>query len=139
MVLESEKIAKELMAVLTALRNDGEATRFESFLQAIRTAWNSKKIAETKQRLDQIRQQLQFRIQFSAREDIIQALDDTSRRAIEMVLQSKDDIVRQQQASEKLAAKRHKQLIGMFTNSQDVWTCPEDVLKGLKERLYFQN
>jgi hypothetical protein len=138
MVLESDNIAKDLMAVLTALRVDDQATRFESFLHGIRTTWNNKKIAETKQRLDQIRQELHFRVQVSAREDIIQALDDTSRRAIEMVLQSKDDIVRQQQASEKLAAKRHEQLIGMFTNSQDVWTCPEDVLKALKERLYYQ-
>jgi hypothetical protein len=138
MVLESEKIAKELMAVLTALHVDDEATRFESFLQAIRTSWNNKKIAETKQRLDQIRQELQFRIQVSAREDIIQALDDTSRQVLVKVLQSKEDIVKQQQASETSALKRHEQLIDIFTNSRGVRAGPEDVLNELKERLHYQ-
>lgn len=52
--LESEHIAQELIAALTSLHLSGEASRYRSFAHAILTIWKSKKITETKQRLDEI-------------------------------------------------------------------------------------
>jgi hypothetical protein len=86
---ESERIAQELLSVLLSLRIDEHASKYKSFLHAIRTTWNTKKIMQIKQRLDEIRNELHFHIQImmkvdraDMKTDILQTLDEASRHVL---------------------------------------------------------
>jgi len=136
---QSEDIARELLAILKALHSAEPASKYKSFVQAIQTAWTSRKIAETKERLDTIQKALQFHLQVTMSDDIRQSLcslDDASRKVLVAVLQSKEDIIRQQQASEALASKRHDQVIHSVTGNGTIPSSEEDVLSGIMALLF---
>jgi hypothetical protein len=138
LTLESAKIAQELITVLRDLHLNEDASRYKSYLQAIRSVWNSKKIAETKQRLDEVQKALQFRIQVSMKEDILQSVDDATRQVLITVLQGRDEIVMQQQTSNMLALKRHDQIVNIISNTYDTNVRPSDVLDRIKAQLHYQ-
>jgi hypothetical protein len=88
-----------------------------------------------------MRTALLFHIQVRSREDILRSLDDlddVSRQVLVAVLQSKDEIVRQQQASEALAMKRHEQLVNTVSNYRSLPISQDDVLDEIKARLHDQ-
>jgi hypothetical protein len=114
------------MSVLVALRIDENASKYKSFLHAIRTIWNAKKISDIKQRLDEIKTELHFRIQIMMKTDqiemeanILRSLDDVSRHVLTAVLETKNDLVRRQKVSEYLAAKRHDEMIDLVANTRE--------------------
>ena len=81
----SEKIARELLAILKALHGPEQASKYKSFVQAIQTAWSSRKIAETQDRSDSIQKAPQFHLQITMSENIRQSLgnlDDASHARI---------------------------------------------------------
>lgn len=137
--MESDKIAGDLIDVLTKLHLAGDASRYKSFLQAIRTVWSSKKIAGIKQRLDEIQRALQFRIQISMRHDqafmradILHSLDEISRSIIMAVLQSSNTLIKQHETSNALSAAYHNRIINIISNKRDLCIAPADVLDQLK-------
>jgi hypothetical protein len=114
------------VSILVALRIDENVTKYKSFVHAIRTTWNAKKISEIKRRLNEIRTELHFRIQMMMKTDqaemkvnMLQSLDEVSRQVLTAVLQTKSDIVQQQQANDHLAAKRHEEVIDRLENTQN--------------------
>jgi DNA replication protein DnaC len=130
------------MAVLVALRIDEHGPKYKSFLHAVKTTWNTKKISQIKQRLDEIRTELHFRIQLMVKADqvemevkILQSLDEASRHVLTAVLQTKKDVVRQQQASDHLAAKRHDEMIAMMGYNPGADFTSSDVANKIEELL----
>ncbi|KAF2830265.1 hypothetical protein CC86DRAFT_403565 [Ophiobolus disseminans] len=75
LVIECENIAQELLGILSSLRHDGDASTCQSFIQAIKASWNSKYVAETKNRLDTIQKQLRSHVQQHITEAILRSLD----------------------------------------------------------------
>jgi hypothetical protein len=141
LALKSETIAQELLETLTALHVNVKGSRYKSFVQAVGSIWSSRKIEKTQRRLDRMRTALLFHIQVRSREDILRSLDDlddVSRQVLVAVLQSKDEIVRQQQASEALAMKRHEQLVNTVSNYRSLPISQDDVLDEIKARLHDQ-
>jgi hypothetical protein len=103
-----------LIAILTELHVSHDASKYNSDEQAIRTTWNAKKVAETKQRLDENQKALQFRGQISTREDVLESVDDATRQVLLRIQQGGDEILIQQQESERLVLKRHERLVGII-------------------------
>lgn len=135
--------------MLSAVRLNGEASKYRSFLQAVLTAWNRTKIDETTKRLETIRAELQFRILVCMKEENIQALDDATRKVIESVLNSKADLaaslevhtnelLRQQKISEASASKRHEQLLDMVSGMRIADISPQDVLREIRAKLNYE-
>ena len=59
---ETSKIAEELYQLLVSIRYDEKRQRCRSLLEALKTVWKGGKIETTKNRLEWIRNELQFRI-----------------------------------------------------------------------------
>lgn len=143
LALESEKIAHELIDVLTSIRIAGKASRFKSFSKAIDSVWKARKIAETKRRLDQVQKAIQLCIQMSIRDDqiimqstILQSLDGVSRITIEVVLQGTGSLIKHQEASNALASARHTEILDIVQYRRDRPIPPNYVLDRIKARLY---
>lgn len=144
--MESDKIAQELVTILLGLKSTGKVTRYESFLQAIKTAWKSDKIKITKQRLNEIQAGIQFHIQILMREDqprnkdeILHALDEASRKILLQAMKDRDENKKQQQASNALASARHNQMVDLVTKldlRQGSGT--NDVVAYIKAQLQFR-
>jgi hypothetical protein len=131
-----------LTAALETLRVDGGNSKFKSFLQGIKTAWSARKIEETRKRLDEIQKALQFRIlvlmkedQAALRDEVLQSLDDVTRQVVISVLAGKDEIVRQQEISDRLAAQRHDQVVNLLSNNWTKSVDTADVLARIMAQL----
>ena len=134
---------------LSKLRDEGEASKYKSFLQAIRTAWSRDKVEEIKRRLDDMRAQLQFHVIMSHKGQSLQRLDDESRKIIESILKSNDDVVdaineraeelgRNQKASEVAASQRHDEILGAISKYPNREVAPEKILEVLMAKLRFR-
>jgi hypothetical protein len=131
-----------LTAALETLRVNGGNSKFKSFLQGIKTAWSAKKIEETRKRLDEIQKALQFRIlvlmkedQAAIRDEVLQSLDDVTRQVVVSVLAGKDEIVRQQEISDRLAAQRHDQVVNLLSNNWSSSVDTADILGRIMAQL----
>ncbi|KAF2679691.1 hypothetical protein K458DRAFT_313435, partial [Lentithecium fluviatile CBS 122367] len=146
---ESEKIAQELIDILSTIRVKGETLRCRCLLHAIKTMWNKEKIEETVRRLETIRGELQSRISISAKEENLLALDEATQNIVKSLLENRsdvtaaiaahaDDIVREYRASEVASSRRHKQLLYAISKTKD-WTVePDDLLRWIKANLHYQ-
>jgi hypothetical protein len=115
-----------MINVLSSLRLRGDASRYKSFLLAIRTSWNSKKVAATQQRLGEMRSQVQFHIQVTMRENLIsmednllQATHKEGHRVLDAVLQVKQEVVRKQRIDERIATTRHEQIVRIMSAERE--------------------
>jgi hypothetical protein len=85
---ECTSIAQELVTKLESLRCTKGEARYKTIISALRTSWSAKKIDDLKSRLQSMRDELQFRILISIRDDQIQGLDEKSRQMIQSVVDS---------------------------------------------------
>ncbi|KAH7385205.1 hypothetical protein DE146DRAFT_792111 [Phaeosphaeria sp. MPI-PUGE-AT-0046c] len=147
LALESGKISQELITVLLSLKSSGNFSRYKSFLQAIKTAWNSDKIKHTKQRLVVIQASIQLRIQILIREDqvrtkdeILHSLDEVTRNILLASLRDRHEVIKRQQASEALASARHNQMVDLITKRWDLSESSElkDVIVQIKAQLRYR-
>jgi hypothetical protein len=125
------KIADEMSLTLLRIRTKGEATAFKSFKAAVLTMWNKSKIEETVQRLERIREEIQFHIIVSMMEKVdsielrtdatLQSLDTSTRVIVESILQGNTDLativgaqtfesIKREDAREAAAIKRHDEV-----------------------------
>jgi hypothetical protein len=144
----SEKIAADLLKILTGLHATVKTSKYKGYVHAIRTAWKSGEIAETKERLEDMRTAIHFHLQVTMQEDVLLhfgELDDMSRQVLTNVLRSNDEIklelAKQQQASEASAQMYYEQLmkaIGSLQGHETQVSRSDAVLKKIKGQLYFQ-
>lgn len=85
-------IAQELITVLESLRCSKGAARYKTIISALQTAWNATKIEDIRSRLQGMRDELQFRILISIRDDQMQGLDETSRKTIQSVVETNKEL-----------------------------------------------
>ncbi|KAF9697426.1 hypothetical protein EKO04_004561 [Ascochyta lentis] len=148
LAVESGKIAKELISLLESLRAKPEASRYKTVSQAIRTVWSANKIDGLRNRLQTIRDELQFRILVSIREDQIQGVDEAGRKALQSVLDSNKaldtkmtaqttEITRRQETEGQLAAQRHDEVLGAISRQRITTIVLEDVTETIKSELFF--
>jgi hypothetical protein len=88
--------------------------------------------------LDGIQKAIQFRIQVSMKEDILNSVDEVTRQIIVVILQGRDELVRHQQTLDALASKRHDQIVNLASSKWDTNMRPEDILSRIKAQLRFQ-
>lgn len=148
LALKAEEISQELLTVLLSLARKVDGTRYKSWTQAIRTIWTAGKIKETHQRLQNIRDELQFRILVSIKEDHMHGLDEASRKVLVDIIDVNKSLITnirmqahqihsQQKIESGLAAARHQELLDAIS-SQNV-TAPDvdTIVSKLLSKLYF--
>jgi hypothetical protein len=117
-------------------------------LQAIRTAWGTNKIEETQKRLQTIRDQLQFRILISIKEDNIRNMDEVNRKVLGDIIESNrtltatittqtDDIAKQQEIDGDLARQRHSEIMTAVSQHHVTTLNTNDVARKIKGELFF--
>jgi hypothetical protein len=91
-----------------------------------------------------MRDELQFRILVSIRDDQVQGLDEMSRNAIQSVVESNkelftqtDKIRKQQDADSSLASMRHNEVLHAITNQEKKKYSIQDVTGEITNRLHF--
>jgi hypothetical protein len=95
-----------------------------------------------------MRDELQFRILISIRDDQLQGLDETSRKAVQSVVESNkqlfttitsqtDNIMKRQDAASSLASMHHDQLLHTVTNQKFEMYSIQDVTRKITDSLYF--
>jgi hypothetical protein len=95
-----------------------------------------------------MRDELQFRILVSIRDDQLQGLDEDSRKAIQSILESNkelsmkvtsqtEEILDRQKADSVLASLRHNEVLHAITNQKLQQYSIQDVTREIKDRLYF--
>jgi hypothetical protein len=145
---ECTKIAQELIAELEPLRCSKGAPKYKTILSALRTTWSAKKIDDIKSRLQSMRDELQFRILISIRDDQIQGLDDASWKAIQSVVESNKElfttmtsqtekIMKRQDADGSLASRRHNEVLHAIGNQKIQEYSIQDVTSRITHRLHF--
>lgn len=148
LAVECQNIAQELLIKLESLRCSKEATIHKTILSALRVIWNAKTIQEIQSRLQTMRDELQFRILVSIREDQLQGLDEDSRKAIQSILESNKElsmkvtsqtekILDRQNADSALASLRHNEVLHAITNRKLQQYSIQDVTREIKDRLHF--
>ncbi|PSN68727.1 hypothetical protein BS50DRAFT_520818 [Corynespora cassiicola Philippines] len=148
LALESEKIAQELISLLSSLHTEGDVSKYKSLVLAVKSAWKKQKMEDTKGRLQNIRAQMQLRMLVSIREEGLQKLDYTSRNIVESVCKSNSEltsalasqsaaIAMQQKASNAMASERHDQIVKMMRNHGTI-TNSVNVLERIKAGLCFE-
>ncbi|KAF2727130.1 hypothetical protein EJ04DRAFT_582254 [Polyplosphaeria fusca] len=167
LALEVGKIVDELTLVLLRSRRQGKSTVFKSIKQAILTTWNKSKIEETVERLQNIRDEVQFHILVSMVEKVdanalmmdaaLQSLDKSTQYVVESILQGKSDLaavvsaqtqesIRREDAREAAAIRRHDDIVSGIGNLQHTLSSVKaairpvkksKILRGIKNLLYF--
>jgi energy-coupling factor transporter ATP-binding protein EcfA2 len=129
--------------LLQSICIQGAPSRYKSLLQAIRASWSEKKVEETKKRLQTIRDELQFRVLISLKEDNIRSLNEANRTTLAHVIESNrilrtqtDHIAKQQEADFKAAQQRHSEIMAAVSQRQVVTHHTIDVTERIKGRLY---
>ncbi|KAH6878729.1 hypothetical protein BKA58DRAFT_452914 [Alternaria rosae] len=145
---ECTKIAQELIAELESLRCSKDAATYKTILSALKTSWNAKKVEDLKSRLQTMRDELQFRILVSIRDDQLQGLDETSRTAMLSIVESNkqlgttitsqtDKIIQQQEIDSSLASTRHNEVLHAITKQRLEKYSIKDVSRAITNKLYF--
>jgi hypothetical protein len=113
-------------------------------LQAVRTSWSAKKVEETQKRLQTIRDELQYRILISLKEDSIRSLDEVDRTTLAAVIESNrvlrtqtEHIAKQQKTDGNLARQRHSEVLAAVSQRQTVSSSTKDLTAKIRGRLYF--
>jgi hypothetical protein len=152
-------IADELSLTLLRVRTKSRATAFESFKAAVLTMWNKSKVEETVQRLQTIREEIQFHIIVSMREKVdslelrtdatLQSLDNSTRVIVESILQGNTNLativdaqtfesIKREHAREAAAIKRHDEMtakidrLPLLVGSDMLSTQPLDTVQVLR-------
>jgi hypothetical protein len=143
LAVESAGIAQELVELLQSICIQRAHSKYKSFLQAIRTSWSERKIEETQKRLQTIRNELQFRVLISLKEDNIRSLNGANHTTLAHVIESNrvlqtqtNHIAKRQEADDKAAQQRHSEIMAAISQNQVVSHHTIDVMKRIKERLY---
>lgn len=129
---ESMKISDELLGQLSKLKPSGEGGRWKIPIQALHAVLNKKKIDDTIDRLERIRNEFQFRVVVSLKTDMnavalqndcrLTALDRATREIIQAILthnaNSRTDLQIQTKrldqkldSNDALAAQRHREIL----------------------------
>jgi hypothetical protein len=148
LAVECQNITQELLVKLESLRCSKEATIHKTILSALRVIWNAKTIQDIQSRLQTMRDELQFRILVSIRDDQLQGLDEDSRKAIQSILESNKElsmrvtsqtekILDRQNADSALASLRHNEVLHAITNRNLQPYSIRDVTREIKDRLHF--
>ncbi|KAI4617906.1 hypothetical protein J4E83_006238 [Alternaria metachromatica] len=145
---ECTKIARELIAELEPLRSAKDAARYKTILSALKTSWNAKKIEDIMSRLQAMRDELQFRILVSIRDDQLQGLDETSRTAMLSIVESNkqlgttitsqtEKIIQRQEIESSLASKRYNETLHAITKQRSEKYSIKDVPRAITNKLNF--
>ncbi|KAI4631838.1 uncharacterized protein J4E87_002544 [Alternaria ethzedia] len=145
---ECTKIAQELIAKLESLRCSKDAARYKTILSALKATWNAKTIEDIKSRLQTMRDELQFRILVSIRDDQLQGLDETSRTAMLSIVESNkqlgttitsqtEKIIQRQEVDSSLASIRHKEVLRTIANQRLEKYSIKDVPSAITSKLHF--
>ncbi|KAB2099581.1 hypothetical protein AG0111_0g12197 [Alternaria gaisen] len=148
LAIECQNITQELLVKLESLRCSKEATIHKTILSALRVIWNAKTIQDIQSRLQTMRDELQFRILVSIRDDQLQGLDEDSRKAIQSILESNKElsmkmtsqterILDRQNFDSALASLRHNEVLHAITNRTLQQYSIQDVTREIKDRLHF--
>ena len=117
-------------------------------MQAFRTVWNESKIQEVQSRLQSIRDELQFRILVSIKEDNIHGLDEASRKVLEEIINSNrtlkadirtqtHNILTEQKVEGARAADRHKEVLDAIFTQNLKAPSVDTILQTLHSKLYY--
>ncbi|CAN9203240.1 unnamed protein product [Alternaria alternata] len=145
---ECQNITQEFLVKLESLRCSKEATIHKTILSALRVIWNAKTIQDIQSRLQIMRDELQFRILVSIRDDQLQGLDEDSRKVIQSILKSNRELSMQvtsqterildrQNADSALASLRHNEVLHAITNRTLQQYSIQDATREIKDRLHF--
>ncbi|KAI4921490.1 hypothetical protein J4E85_008835 [Alternaria conjuncta] len=145
---ECTKIAQELIATLESLQCSKDAARYKTILSALKASWKAKKIEDIKSRLQMMRDELQFRILVSIRDDQLQGLDQTSRTAMLSIVESNkqlgttitsqtEKIIQRQEVDRSLASTRHKEVLHTIAKQRLKKYSIKDVPRAITNKLYF--
>ncbi|CAN9236054.1 unnamed protein product [Alternaria sp. RS040] len=148
LAVECQNIIQELLVKLKSLQCSKEATIHKTILSALRVIWNARTIQDIQSRLQTMRDELQFRILVSIRDDQLQGLDEDGRKAIQSILESNKElsmkvtsqterILDRQEADSALASLRHNEVLHAITNRTLQPYSIQDVTREIKNRLYF--
>lgn len=117
---------KSASPTLTSEDSTAHARKFvDSVFYAVKTAWNKRKIDEAKHRLEDLRQELQFRILVTSTIDrtkrlageekkVVNSVLDNNRNLADALAAQNFELARQQQTSEAKAMTRHEQLVNLI-------------------------
>ncbi|KAI4701438.1 hypothetical protein J4E81_003178 [Alternaria sp. BMP 2799] len=145
---ECTKIAQELIAKLESLRCSKDAAKYKTILSALKASWNAKTIEDIKSRLQTMRDELQFRILVSIRDDQLQGLDETSRTAMLSIVESNkqlgtaitsqtEKIIQRQEVDSSLASIRHKEVLRTIADQRSEKYSIKDVPSAITSKLHF--
>jgi hypothetical protein len=130
------------------LQSSKGAAKYKTILSTLRTAWGAKKIEDLKSRLQTVRDELHFRILISIRDDQVQGLDESSRKAILSVLESNKELLKtltsqteiirkRQDAESSLASMRHHEVLHAVTSQKRGTYSIQDVTHTITSSLYY--
>jgi hypothetical protein len=88
LVVRSETVAQEVLSALRSLSHKKDGIKYNSWVHAFRAVWSASKIQEIQNRLQSIRDELQFRILVSIKKDNIHDLDQASHKILENIINS---------------------------------------------------
>ncbi|KAF2827058.1 hypothetical protein CC86DRAFT_466800 [Ophiobolus disseminans] len=108
LVVESEKIARELLSILSPLQRCEQPSKLGSVARAIKTAWNRRKIEEIKQHLGELRQEL-------SRTIVNSVLENKNKLAVALAAQG-FDLAQRHKSTEVTSLRRHEQLVRLIQN-----------------------
>jgi hypothetical protein len=145
--VESESIAGEVLLALQSLSHRKDGTKYKSWVHAFRTIWSASKIQEVQSRLQSMRDELQFRILVSIKEDNIHGLDEASRKVLEDIVNinktlkadiqtQAHDILTLQKAEGTLATDRHQEVLDAIFSKNFKAPSVDTILQTLQSRLY---
>lgn len=145
--MESESIAGEVLLALKSLSHKKDGTKYKSWVHAFRTVWSASKIQEVQSRLQSMRDELQFRILVSIKEDNIHGLDEASRKVLEDIVNSNKtlkadihtqahDILAHQKAEGTLATGRHQEVLDAIFSQNVKAPSVDTILQTIQSKLY---
>ncbi|KAG9199650.1 hypothetical protein G6514_008311 [Epicoccum nigrum] len=147
LVVRSEIIAQELLSALQSLSHKKDGTKYNSWVHAFRAVWSASKIQEIQNRLQSIRDELQFRILVSTKEENIRGLDEASRNVLKDIVNSNEvlkadihtqaqNILTEQRAEGALAADRHQEVLDTILSLNLAALSVDTILQRLQSKLY---
>ena len=145
--MKCETIAHEVVSALQSLSHKKDGTRYKSWVHAFRTVWSASKIQEMQSRLQSIRDELQFRILVSFREENVRGLDEASRKVLEDIVNSSKsleadihtqahNILTYQAAEGALAGDRHREVLDAIFSQNVKAPSVDTIWQILQSKLY---
>jgi hypothetical protein len=147
LTVRSEIIAQEILSGLRSLSHKEDGTKYKSWVHAFRTIWSASKTQEMQNCLQNVRDELQFRILVSIKEDSMHGLDEPSCEVLRTIVDSNQRltvdirtqahvILAEQKAEGVLAVDRHQEVLNAIFSQNLEAPSVDTITQTIKSRLY---